>query len=73
MKYDKKHRAEVIEIYPNEGKAAVRFRFRNRDRIECVSARREYQLKVGDKGTAYYVSTASFGEWCFAPLESEKM
>ena len=72
MRYSKKHRAEVIETYPNEGKAAIRFRFQNRDRIECVTARREDQLKVGDKGTAFFMSTETFGAWCFSRNEGGK-
>lgn len=69
---NKKHRAEVIETYPNEGKAAVRFSFNGHDRVECVSLYMNVacdQLKVGMKGWATYHMTPNCGIWGFQPFK----
>jgi hypothetical protein len=67
-----KHRAEVIEVYKSEGKAAIRFSWRGRERVECV---RIYvgvecrELAVGMKGWAIYTMTPSCGLWGFEPFK----
>ena len=64
-----RHRAEVIEVYPDEGKAALRFQCRGKERVECVPL---YQgpdavaLSVGDKGWATYTMSNRCGFWGFA-------
>ena len=39
-----RHISEVIEVYPDEGKAAIKFSWRNRDRIESVISKVEGEL-----------------------------
>jgi hypothetical protein len=69
-----KHRAEVIEVYRAEGKAAVRFSWRGRERVECVSL---YlgpdcsELSVGMRGWVIYTMTARLGLWGFEPFKAQ--
>jgi hypothetical protein len=72
MEKAKRFRAEVIEVYPGEGKAAVRFKWRGRERIECVKlylGPECFALTVGMKGWAAYHMTPSMGLWGFEPLK----
>lgn len=69
---NKKFRAEVIETYPAEGKAAVRFSWRGRERVECVPLRINNDgdmLNVGTKGWASYWVVGQTGAWGFAPFK----
>lgn len=69
-----KHRAEVIEIYPSEGRAAVRFQWRGRERVECVSLSlgpSGNQLTVGMRGWMSFHLTPSMGIWGFEPFKNE--
>lgn len=69
----KKYKAEVIETYPSEGRAAVRFSYNGHDRIECVRlyiGPSAFQLTVGMKGWASYHITPSMGIWGFEPFKS---
>ena len=66
-----KFKAEVIETYPAEGKAAVRFSWRNRDRVECVKMFNGpdcHELLVGMKGWASYHLSVNVGVWGFVPF-----
>lgn len=70
-----KHRGEVIEAYPQEGKAAVRFSWRGRDRFECVPlyiGPDAKELTIGMRGWATYSITASTGLWSFEPFKYQK-
>ena len=70
-----KRRAHVIEVYPSEGKAAIKFRLRGKDRIECVPLHTDNNggvLVVGQKGNAQYHITPSMGVWGFEPKTSNK-
>jgi hypothetical protein len=69
-----KHRAEVIEVYENEGKAAVRFSLRGRERVECVSlylGPSGEKLVVGMKGWTTYTVTPNMGIWGFTPSKKQ--
>jgi hypothetical protein len=64
-----KHRAEVIEVYPEEGKAAVRF---TSGRIECVARRGMVaEFYVGQKGMVDFVPLPNGNgyEWIFEPAK----
>lgn len=59
-----RHRAEVIEIYENGAKAAVRF---TSGRVECVCKRgMQPDFELGQKGTVDYVRGLNGYEWVFA-------
>ena len=65
-----KHRAEVIEVYENEGKAAVRF---ESGRIECVIRRgMAGEFKMGMRGMVDYVPSLNGYEWAFTPFKNQK-
>lgn len=67
-----RHRAEVIETYPSEGRAAVRFKWRGRDRVECVRLSlgpSGGELAVGQKGYAEYWVNVNMGFWGFSPFK----
>lgn len=67
----KRHRAEVIEVYDQGARAAVRFRWRGRDRIECVIRRGMVPLfTVGAKGWASYQRCLGGFEWTFTPFKA---
>lgn len=59
-----RHRAEIIEVYP-DGKAAVKF---TSGRIECVMPR-GVQLVVGQRGMVDYVRSLNGYEWVFDPFK----
>lgn len=66
-----KFRAEVIETYPSDGKAAVRFSWRGRDRVECVRlylGSDAIPLTVGMRGWASFHLTPNMGIWGFSPF-----
>lgn len=69
----RRFKGEVIEIYPGEGKAAVRFSFRGQDRVETVKrfvGPDALELKVGMKGWASYVVSENWtGVWGFEPFK----
>lgn len=68
----KKYRGEVIEIYAQEGRAAVRFSFRGRDRVECVNLHLgpdASSLELGQKGWMTFTITPSMGVWGFTPFK----
>lgn len=65
-----KHRAEVIEIYENGAKAAVKF---VSGRIECVVFRgMGPRFELGQKGMVDYVRTMAGYEWVFNPFKNNK-
>jgi len=67
--HTKKHHAEVIEVYPEEGRAAIRFSWRGRERVETCSLYLGPDcvcLEVGMKGWATYTMTPSCGLWGFS-------
>lgn len=75
MNYNKKHRAEVLEIYPSEGKAAIRFSYRNRQRIESIKLYMGSDCKslvIGMKGWATYIVSSNMGIWGFTPFKTER-
>lgn len=58
-----RHHAEVIEIYPAEAKAAVKF---SSGRIECVVKRgMTPDFVIGQKGMVDYVRSMNGYEWVF--------
>jgi hypothetical protein len=71
-----KHRAEVIEVYKAEGKAAVKFSYNGRERVECVKL---YigpdclELSVGMRGWITYTLTPSMGVWGFEPFKKQEV
>jgi hypothetical protein len=69
-----KHRAEVIEVYPEQGQAAVRFSWRGKDRVECVKSfigPDSIPLTVGMKGWLTYHLSNRCGIWGFEPFKSQ--
>ena len=57
MKKEIMHRGEIIEIYQDGQIAAIKFRYNNKDRVECV--RRYYSnfdFKLGDKCKIYFAA-----------------
>lgn len=65
-----KHRAEVIEVYGNGLRAAVRF---TNGRIECVVRRgMEIDFKIGMRGMVDYVRSLNGYEWSFVPFKTQK-
>lgn len=71
----KKHRAEVIEVYKSEGKAAVKFSYNGHDRVECVKlyiGRDCLELTVGMKGWAAYAFLNNMGLWGFEPFKKSE-
>lgn len=65
-----KHRAEVIEIYDNGAKAAVKF---SSGRIECV-VKRGFgpEFKIGMRGMVDFVRTLNGFEWTFTPSKENR-
>jgi hypothetical protein len=69
-----KHKAEVIEIYDDGLRAAVKFYCNTKkgERIECVN--RDYNLQgetnffIGQKGTVDYVRSLNGYRWVFVPV-----
>ena len=60
-----KHRAEVIEIYENGLKAAVKF---SSGRVECVVHRgMNPAFELGQKGMVDFVRSLIGFEWSFTP------
>jgi len=60
-----RHRAEVIEVYENGSRAAVRFAS---GRIECVNRRGfSPDFKVAQRGTVDFVRSLNGFEWIFTP------
>ena len=64
-----KHRAEVIEVYPDIGKCAVKFKYKGKERIECVRMLQNRPYPIGLKGKASYITTQTMGLWVFEPKE----
>lgn len=65
-------KGQVIEVYPSEGKAAVRFSWRGRERVECVRLAvgpEAAALEVGERGWITYTTTTSCGLWGFTPFK----
>lgn len=64
-----KHRGEVIEIYENGLRAAVRF---TSGRVECVTRRgMAIDFKIGQRGMVDYVRCLNGYEWNFIPFGYE--
>lgn len=69
---NRRYKSEVIEVYPSEGKAAVKFSWRNRERVECV---RMYigvnatPLEVGMRGWMRFTYLNNIGVWGFEPFK----
>lgn len=64
-----RHRAEVIEVYDN-GSAAVRFKWRGRERVEHVIKRGDVpNFTVAMRGIVDFVYTGHSGEWVFTPAK----
>lgn len=71
----KRFKAEVLEVYPTEGKAAVMFSWRGQGtRIECVSlylGPDAKPLTVGMRGWATYHIGVNGSVWGFEPFKNE--
>lgn len=64
-----KHRAEVIEIYENGLRAAVKF---TSGRIECVVRRgTQDEFYIGQRGMVDYTRCLNGYEWSFAPFKNQ--
>ena len=65
-----RHRAEVIEIYENGLRAAVKF---TSGRIECVVRRGlSPDFSIGQTGMVDYVRCLNGYEWTFVPFKGKK-
>lgn len=82
MTKSNKHRAEVIEIYENGLKAAVKFycNYKRGERIECVNHngtegnpnKTQVPFHIGQKGWVKYSMTLTLNGsmWSFEPYEN---
>lgn len=67
-----RHHGEVIELYPDQGLAAIRFKS---GRVECVRRLGSFvpDFFIGQTGWIEYVKTPSgFDEWSFNPHKKQE-